>query len=152
MNFFLNDTSAHCTSNNLAAGLHSSKVMNIAEEEKNPIYHKKKIPIYSFPWTGVHDKAPGENNKQLISEVTVTSCVPIVKMFQKMQKNLSPHIWIPSRNTVLLYKAAKSFECMHTSNRHRTQRNTFSWKYWNVTCFTHPSRKVCFLWKVTVLH
>lgn len=48
--FFLNDTSAHYTSNNLAAGLQNSKVANIAEEEKNPTYHKMKISIYSLPW------------------------------------------------------------------------------------------------------
>lgn len=97
---------------------HNSKVAHIAEEGKNPTYHKMKISIYSLLWARVHDKAPDEINRQFISEVTLISFVPIVKtvLLQKMQQNLSPHIWIPSRNSPLLYKAAKSFESMHTSN------------------------------------
>lgn len=135
MNFFLKDTSAHYTCNNLADCLH--KVANTAEEEKKP-YLSQNESICSLPWAGVHDKAPDKSNNQFMSEVTLISFVPIVKMLQKMQQNLSPYIWIPSRSTLLLYKAAKSFEFMLTSNRHRIQRNTVSWKYWNLTFPTLP--------------
>lgn len=109
-----------------------------------------EVSICSLPWAGVHDKAPGKSNNQFISEVTLISFVPIVKMLQKMQQNLSLHIWISSRSTLLLYKAAKSFEWMHISNRHRIQRNTVSRKYWNLAFPTLPTppEKLAFLEKL----
>lgn len=130
---------------------HNSKVAHIAEEGKNPTYHKMKISIYSLLWARVHDKAPGESNRQFISEVTLISFVPIVKMLQKMQQNLSPHIRIPSRNSPLLYKAAKSFESMHTSNRHRIQRNMVSWKSTRIQPFLPTPPQRCVVFKKSLL-
>lgn len=71
---------------------HNAKVANIAEEEwKYLFYHKMILSIYSLPWSGVHDKAPGEINMQFISEVTLISFCSYCKKSCKKSSKIWAH-------------------------------------------------------------
>lgn len=96
--------------------------------KETPTTRWKNLFLYSLLWLGVHDK----NNKQLITEVTLTSFVPVVWAHTSgfIQEYLSyfTRQWNPSNAHTLLVDAELKIKQV-------------SWKYWNLTFSAYVARE-----------